>query len=286
MMAKPLLRSFLYVPGDRADRVAKALNAGADAILIDLEDAVALSAKELARQVALDRLHSRTGARSQVWVRIKLWRHRSGRRRRPSDRGCASRRGGPGQMWRPGLARGDRFGVPPVSPALATDRVGAQPPSARCLVCPSPRNAMPPGRNRPAGRLGRHNDAGPQLLGHARAEILFASAAARIHPPIGGVYPAFRDLEGLAADSGRLAQLGFAGRPALHPSQVPIINSAFRPTADELATAAALVASYDEALANGRGAVADERGGWSTKRSSAVHDSFWPTALHVEARTK
>jgi citrate lyase subunit beta/citryl-CoA lyase len=74
------------------------------------------------------------------------------------------------------------------------------------------------------------------------------------------VYTAFRDLEGLAADSARLAQLGFAGRPALHPSQVPVINAAFRPTAEELATAAALVASYDAALASGRGAVADEQG--------------------------
>ena len=92
------------------------------------------------------------------------------------------------------------------------------------------------------------------------AQLLFASAAAGILPPIGRVYAAFRDIEGFAADSARLAELGFAGRPALHPTQVPVINAAFRPSADELAEAEALVASYDEALARGRGAVMDEEG--------------------------
>jgi citrate lyase subunit beta/citryl-CoA lyase len=108
--------------------------------------------------------------------------------------------------------------------------------------------------------LGARAEAGSLLLGHAHAELLYASAAARILPPIGGVYAAFRDVEGFTADSVRLAQLGFAGRPALHPSQVPVINAAFCPSADELATAAALVASYDRALASGRGVVTDEEG--------------------------
>ncbi len=108
--------------------------------------------------------------------------------------------------------------------------------------------------------LGARAEAGSQLLGHAQAELLYASAAAGILPPIGGVYAAFRDVEGFTADSVRLAQLGFAGRPALHPSQVPVINAAFRPSAEELATAAALVASYDEALARGQGVVTDEEG--------------------------
>jgi len=108
--------------------------------------------------------------------------------------------------------------------------------------------------------LGARAEAGPQLLSHAHAELLYASAAARILPPIGGVYTAFRDIEGFTADSARLAQLGFAGRPAIHPSQVPVINAAFRPSTEELGTAAALVASYDEALARGQGAVTDEQG--------------------------
>jgi citrate lyase beta subunit len=57
-----------------------------------------------------------------------------------------------------------------------------------------------------------------------------------------------------------MAKLGFAGRPAIHPSQVPMINAAFRPSMAELATAAALIASYDEALNRGEGILTDEQG--------------------------
>ena len=73
----PLLRSFLYVPGDRADRVVKAFDAGADAVLIDLEDSVALSAKESARDVAVETLRSRSDDGPAVWVRINSGDDRS-----------------------------------------------------------------------------------------------------------------------------------------------------------------------------------------------------------------
>jgi len=259
MTAAPLLRSFLYVPGDRADRVAKAFGAGADAILIDLEDAVALSAKDAARQVALDSLRS-LGAGPQVWVRIN-----SGEIGRADAAALATEAAHLGGVvlakcddphWLDEIASAIPSSVP-LSPliesALGLRRLDA--------LCTHPRvTQCHLGEVDLLADLGAYGDAGPQLLGHAQAELLYASAAARILPPIGGVYTAFRDLEGLAADSARLAQLGFAGRPALHPSQVPVINAAFRPTAEELATAAALVASYDAALASGRGAVADEEG--------------------------
>jgi citrate lyase subunit beta/citryl-CoA lyase len=134
--------------------------------------------------------------------------------------------------------------------------------------------------------LGAHADAGPELLGYAHAELLYASAAARILPPIGGVYTAFRDLEGFAADSARLAQLGFAGRPALHPSQVAVINAAFRPSADELETAAALVDSYDEALARGRGVLTDERGRMVDEAVVRRARQLLGIESHEKARTK
>ena len=98
MTAATLLRSFLYVPGDRADRVAKALDAGADAVLIDLEDSVAFSAKESRAPVALDCLRSRSGGGPAVWVRInsgEIGRLDAAALR---DRVCAPRRGRPGQV--------------------------------------------------------------------------------------------------------------------------------------------------------------------------------------------
>jgi citrate lyase subunit beta / citryl-CoA lyase len=260
MTAAPLLRSFLYVPGDRADRVAKAGHAGADAVLIDLEDSVALAAKEGARQVAVESLWNRSGEGPALWVRIN-----AGEVGRADATALATEAAGLGGVV---LAKCDDLGwldeiaamIPPPIPlspliesALGLRRLDA--------LCAHPRvSQCHLGEIDLLGELGAHGDAGPQLLGHAHAELLYASAAAGILPPIGGVYTALRDLEGLAADSARLAELGFAGRPALHPSQVPVINAAFRPSADELAAAAALVASYDGALARGQGVVTDPQG--------------------------
>jgi citrate lyase subunit beta/citryl-CoA lyase len=258
--ASPLLRSFLYVPGDREDRVAKALSAGADAILIDLEDSVALSAKEAARRVAVASLRDRSDEGPAVWVRIN-----AGEIGRADADALAAEGAHLGGLV---LAKCDDLGwldeiasaLPssiPLSPLIESslglrqlDALCAHPRVKQCQF----------GEIDLLAELGAHSDAVSQLLGHAYAELLFASAAAGILPPIGGVYPAFRDLEGFAADSARLAQLGFAGRPAIHPSQVPVINAVFRPSADELAHAAALVASYDEALERGQGAVTDELG--------------------------
>jgi citrate lyase subunit beta/citryl-CoA lyase len=260
MTAAPLLRSFLYVPGDRADRVAKAFDAGADAILIDLEDSVALSAKEAARHVALDCLRSRVGDGPAVWVRIN-----TGELGRADAAALAAESAHLAGLvlakcddldWLDELASTIPSSVslsPLIESALGLRRLDA--------LCAHPRvTQCHLGEIDLLAELGAHGDAGPQLLGHAQAELLYASAAAELFPPIGGVYADFRDLEGFTADSVRLAQLGFAGRPAIHPSQVPVINATFRPSADELATAAALVASYDEALARGQGAVTDERG--------------------------
>jgi citrate lyase subunit beta/citryl-CoA lyase len=260
MTAASLLHSFLYVPGDRADRVGKALEAGADAILIDLEDAVAHPAKEAARRVAVDTLRGRTDPGPEVWVRINAGE--LGRLDAAALANEAAHLGGVVLAKCDELDWLDEIGsaIPspvPLSPLIESarglrrlDALCAHPRVTQCHL----------GEIDLLADLGTHAAAGTQLLGHAHAELLFASAAAGILPPMGGVYPALPDLEGLSADSVRLAQLGFAGRPALHPSQVPVINAAFRPTADELATAAALVASYDEALERGQGVVTDEQG--------------------------
>ena len=260
MTAASLLRSFLYVPGDRADRVAKACDSGADAVLIDLEDSVAFSAKESARAVALDCLCSRSGGGPAVWVRIN-----SGEIGRLDAAALATESAHLGGVvlakcddpaWLDEVASAFSPSVP-LSPLIESalglrrlDALCAHPRVTQCHL----------GEIDLLAELGARAEVGSPLLGHAHAELLFASAAARILPPIGGVYAAFRDVEGFTADSARLAQLGFAGRPAIHPSQVPVINAAFRPGADELATAAALVASYDEALARGQGVVTDEEG--------------------------
>jgi citrate lyase subunit beta/citryl-CoA lyase len=286
MTSAPLLRSFLYVPGDRADRVAKAFDADADAILIDLEDSVALSAKESARHVAVNSLRSRSGEGPAVWIRIN-----SGEIGRADAAALATEAADLGGVV---LAKCDDLDwldevsstIPPsvpLSPLIESalglrrlDTLCAHPRVSQCHL----------GEIDLLAELGVHANAGPQLLDYAHAELLFASAAAGILPPIGGVYAAIRDLEGLTADSARLAQLGFAGRPAIHPSQVPVINAAFRPSADELAAAAALVASYDEALTRGQGAITDELGRMVDEAVVRRARQLLADQRHEKARTK
>ena len=254
-----LVRSFLYVPGDREDRVAKALAAGPDAVLIDLEDAVALSAKATAREVVVKALSGRSPQGPQVWVRIN-----AGDVGRDDISALSPEADGldglvlakcddPAWLDEVGAA----FPAPvPLSPliesALAVRRLDG--------LCGHPRATQCH-----LGEIDLLADLGARpgansLLDYARHELVYASAAAGILPPIAGVFPAIRDLEALADDSARLARDGFAGRPALHPAQVPVINAAFRPSDAEIKEAASLVAYYDEALKRGRGAVSDESG--------------------------
>jgi citrate lyase subunit beta / citryl-CoA lyase len=77
----------------------------------------------------------------------------------------------------------------------------------------------------------------------ARSLCLFGAAAAGV-APIETVYPAFRDLDGLAAYAARGRRDGFVGMMAIHPAQVPVINAAFTPSAEELAHAEEVVAAF------------------------------------------
>ena len=255
----PSVRSFLYVPGDRADRVTKALTAGADAVLVDLEDAVAPAAKTTAREVVLRVISSRPAQGPQLWVRLN-----AGDIGREDVAALAPAVAGldglvlakcddPEWLDEVGASFPHPLALSPlVESALAIRRLDA--------LCSHPRvTQCQLGEIDLLADLGVQPDA-TGALNHARNELVFASAAAGILPPIGGVFTAVHDIERLTADSDLLARNGFFGRPALHPVQVPVINTAFRPSAEEMAIAASLVAYYDNALRLGRGAVTDEDG--------------------------
>jgi citrate lyase subunit beta/citryl-CoA lyase len=255
----PLIRTFLYVPGDRADRVTKAFAGGADAVLVDLEDAVALAAKPVAREVALRVMRSRPVRGPELWVRLN-----AGDLGREDIAALAPESAGldgvvlakcddPAWLDEVGsmLPSGVQFS-PLVESALAVKRLDALCSHARVGQCHL-------GEIDLLADLGV-GPGGNRLLDHARNEIVYASAAAGILPPIGGVFTDVHNVAALAEDSLLLAHSGFAGRPALHPVQVPVIHDAFRPSAEEIAVAVDLVGYYDRALQGGNGAVCDESG--------------------------
>ena len=83
------------------------------------------------------------------------------------------------------------------------------------------------------------------VLNSAQFRVLVAARAARKPPPVAPVYTDIKDLDGLAADTADWRTMGFLGRAAIHPSQVPVIAAAFRPTDAEIAWAREVLAAVD-----------------------------------------
>jgi citrate lyase subunit beta/citryl-CoA lyase len=93
-----------------------------------------------------------------------------------------------------------------------------------------------------------------------RTDVVVASGGAGINPPIGPVETLFRDLETLRLSSAVLRRMGYGGRTAIHPSQIPVINEAFAPSPAEVAAARAVVEHYEAAQRHGAGVAVDEHG--------------------------
>ncbi len=244
------LRSLLFVPGDRPDRMEKALGSGADALILDLEDAVALSAKPEARLAVADFVAREAGGPA-IFVRLN-----------PLDTD---------------LVDDDLTALAPVTPygyVLPKSIDGASVAElAQRLTALGNRTsrilAIATEVPQALFGLGSYGGVSDRLIGLSwGAEDLPAAIGAtsareadgRYTPvyevvrtlalmgahaadvlAIDTVFPAFRDLDGLAAYAGRARRDGFTGMLAIHPTQVPVINAAFTPGEEEIAHARAVV---------------------------------------------
>ena len=97
--------------------------------------------------------------------------------------------------------------------------------------------------------LGGRLPGGQALLNAAGIDLVVASAAAGLEPPVGGVHLQINDLDALIATSVAMADLGFGGRAVVHPSHCAIVNATFSPTADDLAWAADVLARWSASTA-------------------------------------
>lgn len=254
------LRSLLFVPGDSEAKIAKSAGVAADVIIFDLEDSVAPQRRPEARKLVLEHLEANRGNRpSLLYVRIN-----------PLDTPDALADleaimpGAPDGIVLP-KARGvddiaelsvvlDQFeaalGMPPESTRIIP--VATETPAAMfalgSYVLAGPRLAgITWGAEDLSAAVGatgykEHGEwTAPYQL--ARSLCLFAAAAAEV-APIDTLYADFRDEAGLAEAAQRARRDGFLGMLAIHPAQVPIINAAFTPTAEEIAHAEAVVAVF------------------------------------------
>ncbi|WLP92464.1 CoA ester lyase [Gordonia sp. NB41Y] len=253
---------FLYVPADRPERFDKAAVSGCDAVVLDLEDAVPLAAKDTARAAAGRWLGSRERSAAGAWVRVNPGTELL------DDLAMAVRSGADG-IWLPKcddaatLHRVDqvltelenRWGRPrtPVSPLIET---GAGLCNA-VQIAAAPRVAFVQiGEVDLAADLGVSPVVGEELL-WARSQVVAASAAARIRPPLGAASPVIDDPETFAAETRRLTGLGFFGRACIHPRQIPPARAGMAPSDDEIAGAREVLAAFGAA---GGAAVTDRSG--------------------------
>ncbi|GAA2241082.1 CoA ester lyase [Promicromonospora sukumoe] len=248
--------TFLYVPADRPDRVAKALASPADVVLVDLEDAVAPSRKEEARANA-GRLLADV-ARRAVQVRIN---HRDA----PWHADDVAALGL--------LPRAVGVRVPKVeSAAEVVALANALPGRELHLLVESAlgverafelATASPQVASIGLGEADLRSDLrldGDDGLLWSRSRIVVAARAAGLRPPVMSAYTNVRDLNGLAASCLVGRGLGFSGRTAIHPGQLDTIRAAFLPSAAEVAAAREVLERVAGAATAGVGAVALEDG--------------------------
>lgn len=238
-------RSFLFVPGNRPERFDKACAAGAHAVIVDLEDAVASGDKAAARAAVLAWLES--GKRA--WIRM------NGRESQwfEDDLAIAGHRGVIGVM----LPKAEEVdAIRALRHRACTTRIVPLIESALGLWH-ARAIAGEEGVERLAfGSVDFQLDTGIEGEGeellYARSQLVIASRVAGRLAPIDGVTLSLDDPQVLAADVKRARRLGFGGKLCIHPKQVAGVNAGFAPGDDELSWARRVV---DAAKSSGDNAV-------------------------------
>lgn len=234
-------RSWLYVPGDRPDRIEKAIAGDADCVIIDLEDAVSVDHKEQARANAVAAVNAMQP--KPVLVRINA----SGTAWQAADLEA--------------LASTEHLAgvrVPKAETASQVEAIAAQLPdipvhllveSARGLQASDHlATAHPSVASIALGEADLRADLNitdEVHLAYARGRVVASSAAAGLMAPPQSVFTHLEDTEGLVATSRIAKAAGFFGRTVIHPRQVTIVNEIFTPTTAEVDQARALVAALE-----------------------------------------
>ncbi len=261
------MRSYLFVPGNDEDKIIKAFDTDADAVILDLEDSVAPSERNKARAVVCDALEALTPdmrkACPKPFVRVNPL--------------------GDGEAFR------DLDAIMPGKPAgivLPKSRTGEDAKKVSdMLVSKESEMAMTTGTikliviatetARSMFGLDTYGGATPRLIGMgwgaedlsadmgamanrgedgrflspymlARNLCLFAAHAARIDP-LDTVYVNYKDMDGFRRECQEALRDGFVAKMAIHPAQVPIINEEFTPTKSQIEKAKAIVAAFEKA---------------------------------------
>lgn len=229
--------TFLFVPGTRSDRFIKALESGADGIILDLEDAVAEEDKQKARDAIhaawptftaeqKNRLIIRANAPGSHFYAADLILARE------LDVACLliPKSESLDQINGAALILPNTAIIPMIETAIGLDRLNEIANSEQVL-----RLAL--GNIDLQADLGMVCDPQETELQTARFQMVLASRLAQIAPPIDGVTPSTDDIERITDDAERAKRMGFGGKLCIHPKQVSIVKDAFIPTSEEVSWA-------------------------------------------------
>lgn len=256
------MRSFLFVPADSAKKLDKAMTSGADALIVDLEDSIALDGKARARQSAAGFLKEATAAPSRPYLLVRVNGLQTGLTDAdldavapakpdaimlPKAEGGAAVTHADAKLAVREAVSGLGDGAIKILP-IATETAAAlflmgtfAGASARLI-------GLTWGAEDLSAELGAHanRDAQNRFLDPyrlARALCLAGATAAQV-PAIDTVYVDFRDDKGFRRECEEACRDGFLGKMAIHPAQVPIINEVFTPSAGALARAQEIVDAF------------------------------------------
>ena len=256
----------LFTPANRADMIEKAVRSGADAVIIDLEDSVSIDNKEAARGI----LESLPESPVPYFVRTNSFPSRF--------------------FWDDLIAAGQSEAIGVIVPkaeepiaisqidgALTVlEKLSGRPGGAITLV-PLIESAqgvrLTYEISSASGRIecvmfggGEQGDLVADLgvewtpegtgLLHARSQVLLSSRAAGVPHPMEAVFMDFRNLAGLRLECELARTLGYVGKVAIHPAQVPVINDVFSPSEEEVNYQRKILDAFEEAEVQGQASIA------------------------------
>jgi citrate lyase subunit beta/citryl-CoA lyase len=268
----PLLRSLLFAPGNVPRRVEKALTLDADAVIVDLEDSVALSDKEATRKPVADALARPRKPMGYVRVNAPSSPYCYG------DLAATIHKAVDGVLlpkvesaadlhaidWllaalerERGIAEGSIDLIPQVETAAGVQRVDRiiQARSLRPYKGPWRVKRLAFGAADYAHELGLTVSLDEPELAEARARLVLSSRAGGLQGPIDSPWFHFKEAAAFERALERSRRGGFQGRLCVHPDQIAPVNRAYRPTDDELARAERIVAAFRQAEARGEAAI-------------------------------
>jgi citrate lyase subunit beta/citryl-CoA lyase len=266
---RPPVRSLLFIPGNRAAWMPKAVAAGADAVVFDLEGSLPPADKETGRRQVREVIDAASPAGPAVFVRV----NDSFGGEMPADLDVVAAAGLAGvlvpqvrsadeirrldeALSRLESARGLPEGSIAIDPLMETPQALY---AAYDIATCSPRIAyMGSGISR-RGDIARNvgyrwTPEGLETL-YFRSKVLLEVRAAGVPNPLSGMWGDIADLDGLRALANQTRDLGYEGMMVIHPTHVPVVNEIFSPDPADIERWKQILTAMDQAHAEGRGAI-------------------------------